>query len=216
MFGVLIYGTGSPVLVDIEESLFRAAVPIVGAVQNRPGECYLTDKNLLVDEAGSAQLLGIPFIIPLFTPGHRKVALAEAKAKGYVTPFSLIDPTAIVPKAVRIGLGTYINAGCTLGAASEFGAFTFINRGGAVGHHFKCGEFTSIGPGAVIGGQVTLGRGAFVGAGAVLLPKVTVGDNAVVGAGAVVTKDVPAHCLVVGNPARVVKENIAGCNGLGV
>lgn len=216
MAGILIYGTGSPILVDVEESLSRAAVPIAGAVRNRPGACYLTDKKLLVDEADLAKLLVLPFIIPLFTPGHRKAALAEANAKGYATPFSLIDPTSIVPEAALFGPGTYVNAGCTLGAAGEFGAFTFINRGSAIGHHFTCGEFTSIGPGAVIGGQVVLGRGAFVGAGAVLLPRITVGDNAVLGAGAVVTRDVPAHCLVAGNPARVVKKPVAGYNDLGV
>lgn len=46
-------------------------------------------------------------------------------------------------------------------------------------------------------------RGASVGGGAVVLPGVTVGEGAVVGAGAVVTKDVPPHAIVVGNPARI-------------
>ena len=46
--------------------------------------------------------------------------------------------------------------------------------------------------------------GASVGAGAVLLPGITVGLRAMIGAGAVVTKSVP-DCVVVGNPARVVR-----------
>ena len=45
--------------------------------------------------------------------------------------------------------------------------------------------------------------GASLGAGAVILPGVTIGRYAMVGAGAVVTRDVPAHALVKGNPARV-------------
>lgn len=45
-------------------------------------------------------------------------------------------------------------------------------------------------------------RRAAIGTGAVILPGVTIGDSAVVGAGAVVTKDVPDHCVVVGNPAH--------------
>lgn len=48
--------------------------------------------------------------------------------------------------------------------------------------------------------------GAAVGAGATLLPNVTIGRDAVVGAGAVVTKDVPAHTLVMGVPAAIVRR----------
>ncbi len=46
--------------------------------------------------------------------------------------------------------------------------------------------------------------GASIGAGAVILPGITVGRFAMVGAGSVVTRDVPDHALVVGNPARRV------------
>jgi acetyltransferase-like isoleucine patch superfamily enzyme len=49
-------------------------------------------------------------------------------------------------------------------------------------------------------------RGARVGGGAVLCPGVEIGEEAFVGAGAVVTKDVPARMVVVGNPARVLRE----------
>jgi acetyltransferase-like isoleucine patch superfamily enzyme len=47
-------------------------------------------------------------------------------------------------------------------------------------------------------------NGASIGAGAVILPGLTIAENSMVGAGAVVTKDVPPHAIVVGNPARVV------------
>jgi len=49
-----------------------------------------------------------------------------------------------------------------------------------------------------------VGRGASLGAGAVILPGADVGPAAMVGAGSVVTRPVPAHALVVGNPARRV------------
>lgn len=47
-------------------------------------------------------------------------------------------------------------------------------------------------------------EGASIGGGAVLLPGVRIGRAAMIGAGAVVTRDVPAHAIVVGNPARIV------------
>ena len=52
----------------------------------------------------------------------------------------------------------------------------------------------------------TVRRGARIGGGAILCPGVEVGEEAFVGAGAVVVKDVPARALVVGNPARVLRE----------
>jgi UDP-2-acetamido-3-amino-2,3-dideoxy-glucuronate N-acetyltransferase len=52
----------------------------------------------------------------------------------------------------------------------------------------------------------TIRRGARVGGAAVLLPGIEVGEEAFVGAGAVVTKDVPAKAVVVGNPARQIRE----------
>jgi acetyltransferase-like isoleucine patch superfamily enzyme len=52
----------------------------------------------------------------------------------------------------------------------------------------------------------TIRRGARVGGGAILCPGIEVGEEAFVGAGAVVTKDVPPRKVVVGNPARVLRD----------
>ena len=43
---------------------------------------------------------------------------------------------------------------------------------------------------------------------AVVLGGITIGDNVIIGASSVVTKDVPSNCIVAGNPARIIKENI--------
>ena len=53
---------------------------------------------------------------------------------------------------------------------------------------------------------VTLKRGCYLGAGCLVLPGVTVGEGAVVAAGAVVTRDVEAHTVVGGVPAKRIKE----------
>ena len=52
----------------------------------------------------------------------------------------------------------------------------------------------------------TIRRGARVGGAAVLCPGVEIGEEAFVGAGAVVLRDVPARAVVVGNPARQIRE----------
>ena len=52
----------------------------------------------------------------------------------------------------------------------------------------------------------TIRRGARIGGGAVLCPGIEIGEEAFVGAGAVVTRDVPPRVIVVGNPARVLRD----------
>ena len=52
----------------------------------------------------------------------------------------------------------------------------------------------------------TIRRGARIGGAAVLLPGIEIGEEAFVGAGAVVTRDVPPRTVVVGSPARELRE----------
>lgn len=54
-----------------------------------------------------------------------------------------------------------------------------------------------------------IGRGCFIGARSIILPGVRIGDGCVVGAGSVVTKDVPSHSVVAGNPARIIHHAVA-------
>jgi acetyltransferase-like isoleucine patch superfamily enzyme len=55
-------------------------------------------------------------------------------------------------------------------------------------------------------------KGASIGSGVTILSNVVIGEHAVVGAGSVVTRDVPAHTIVAGNPARVLRPvtNMSG------
>ena len=49
-------------------------------------------------------------------------------------------------------------------------------------------------------------KGASIGSNATILCGITIGENAMIGAGSVVTKDVPANTLVIGNPAKIVRQ----------
>ena len=56
---------------------------------------------------------------------------------------------------------------------------------------------------------VKIGNNVWIGGGAIILPGIAIGDNVVIGAGSVVTKDIPDNVVAVGNPCRVMRENIA-------
>jgi acetyltransferase-like isoleucine patch superfamily enzyme len=53
-----------------------------------------------------------------------------------------------------------------------------------------------------------IGKKCFIGARSIIMPGVSIGDEVIVGAGSVVTKDVKSNCIVAGNPAKVIKEDI--------
>lgn len=117
-----------------------------------------------------------------------------------------------------IGKGVYVDFGVFIGANSKLQNGVYVYHGATV----EAGVF--LGPGVILtndklprainpnGSQKTdadwqvspihIKRGASLGTGSIVLPGVTIGEFAMIGAGSVVTRDVPPHGLVYGNPAR--------------
>ncbi len=54
----------------------------------------------------------------------------------------------------------------------------------------------------------SVGNDVLIGAGAVILGDIHIGDHTIIGANAVVITDVPAYCVVAGNPARVIRNQV--------
>ena len=217
MTRLVIYGIGSPILGDVEESAYRAGAAIVLGIRNVAEPSRLSPEiPTCLPEDVPAELRDLPVLVPLFTPGHRQGAVGEAQSRGFARTAMLIDPTVIRPRDLELGEGSYVNAGSVFGTGSRFGTHAFVNRGASIGHHVRAGRYVSIGPGATLAGGVRLGDGVVVGAGAVVLPGIAVGANAVIGAGAVVTRNVGPECLVLGHPARVVRQDIGGHKGVRV
>jgi sugar O-acyltransferase (sialic acid O-acetyltransferase NeuD family) len=214
---VVLYGVGSPLVVDAEESCARAGVEIVVGVRNIDGAVYVSDSLRVVSPSeltDTERACGV--LIVLFTPGHRRAAFEDALRAGFSRGATVVDPTSPVARSARIGDGVFINAGCVIAAACRLGDRVLVNRSASIGHHAVIGAYASIGPGAILAGSVTIGRGAVIGAGAVILPEVEIGDNAVIAAGSVVRRSVPANSLAEGNPAQVTRTDIAGYKGISV
>ena len=214
---IVLFGCGSRMIVDIEESCARLGLQITAIVKNVEGPDYALSRELIVkaDDVDRTTKC-CQYAVPFFTPGNRFAAHKDADARGFSYPATIIDPTAVTARSTTIGAGSYINAAVAIGGSARIGAFVFINRGSSIGHHVEIDDFASVGPGAIMCGNARLGRGAVAAAGAIILENVHIGRNSVVAAGAIVRESVADHCLIVGNPARIVDTQYAGFRNFSV
>jgi acetyltransferase EpsM len=208
---LLILGTGTfaEEIADlVSESLDS---PIAGFVENLdPAKCDRTLNGLpifWVDRL--AELAATHQVICGLGTTHRKQFTDQATALG-ATFATAIHPTAHLSSRTDLAEGTIVGVGSIIASHSRLGRHVVVNRGVLIGHHTQIDDWVTISPGANIAGNCHIGTQTYVGMGAVILDHVTIGKQSVIGAGAVVTKAVPDRVMVVGVPARIVKENITG------
>jgi acetyltransferase-like isoleucine patch superfamily enzyme len=133
----------------------------------------------------------------------------------------VVGDLATVRERVRVGEGVVIGRGVCIENDVEIGAFTKIQTNAYITAGTVLEEHVFIAPGVVTTNDNLMGRterrhalkkgpvvrrGARVGGAAVLLPGIEIGEEAFIGAGAVVIADVPPRKVVVGIPARVLRD----------
>ncbi len=121
----------------------------------------------------------------------------------------------------KIGAFVEIQKGASVGRRCKISSHTFVCEGVTIEDNVFIGHgvmfINDVYPRATANGQLQteadwkvertiIKNGASIGTGATILANVTIGENAIVGAGSVVTKNVPANCIVAGNPARVLRK----------
>ena len=120
---------------------------------------------------------------------------------------TLIHPTAIIPNGFcSIGKGVLMAPLTQLSPDTTIEDNCILLANSFLGHDSRMKRFAHITSNSVIGGNVTIGHGAHIGTNATIRENVTIGDFALVGSGSVVLNDVPENAIVVGNPARILKQ----------
>jgi acetyltransferase-like isoleucine patch superfamily enzyme len=145
---------------------------------------------------------------------------AVAFAGAAVAAGAILGDQSYVRERSRVGAGTVIGRGSVLDNDVVVGARVSVQTNVYLTAHSVVEDDVFLGPGVVTTNDDTMSRhppgapmvGAVlrracrIGGGSVLVPGVEVGEEAFVAAGAVVTRDVPARAVVMGVPARVVRE----------
>ena len=138
-----------------------------------------------------------------------------AKFKNKVFPF-VVGEGCIIDQ--RVAINTWrgpvtLSRGCSLGIDTVCVGPTTIDEGTVVAQGVyiysdnrsvdtegvKTADTVEVKP-------LTIGKGVWIGAGARIMPSVIIGDGSIIAAGAVVTREVPAHTLMAGVPAKAIKS----------
>jgi len=126
--------------------------------------------------------------LPSWAVGFQRIRGVKIGKNCHISPYVLID--LLHPELIKIEDNVTISSNSMIFAHVNPSSSDFLK---------KHGYPRTTKP-------VTIKNGAVVSVGCIIIAGVTIGENSIVGAGSVVTQDVPDYCVVVGNPARVVKK----------
>jgi acetyltransferase-like isoleucine patch superfamily enzyme len=108
----------------------------------------------------------------------------------------------ILKDGASIGIGSIVLGPVLIGENSACSQNCFIS---GQSHHYEDISKNFLRQG-IQTDQVVIGKNVWIGANSSILPGVTIGDNSVIGAGSTIIEDVPPYSVVVGNPAKIVRQ----------
>jgi len=167
---------------------------------------FKEEKNLSPTHIGNNCLIGANTVIYIGSSISNNVLIADLasiRENTAIGEYTIVGRGVTVENYIKIGKRCKLESECYITAYSELEDYVFIAPGvvtsndnylGRTEERFK--HFKGI----------TVKKGARIGANAVILPGKIIGEDALVAAGSVVTKDVSPRKVVMGSPARVIRD----------
>lgn len=192
----------------------------VNAQKFRGVKHYFVDSNFAMKEINSVPIVseqqfladkasGKYFNVAISDPYLRE-KISKRLIESNVEPVSLISRSSELSQSSVIGVGAIFCSTSILTANTTIGRFFQANIYSYIAHDCVIGDFVTFAPKVACNGNVHIGDHAYIGTSATIKQgtkenPIYIGKSSIVGMGAVVTKDVPDHAVVVGNPARIIR-----------
>lgn len=119
---------------------------------------------------------------------------------------TMVHPTTYLSRRAKVGRGALVFQQCTVSNQAIIGDHVVVLPQTVISHDCVLGDYAVATSACMVGSEAKVGRNAYLGTGCSMLPGVTIGEGSLVGIGAVVLRDVEPHKVVVGNPARVLRD----------
>ncbi|MGV8988303.1 MAG: acetyltransferase [Cypionkella sp.] len=117
-------------------------------------------------------------------------------------------PRACVSGYAKLGHGTVLYPGVVVTSNATLGNHVMVLPNSVIHHDVSIGACSIIGSNVTISGSVKVGRGCYIGSASSIRNGISIGDGALIGMAANVVKDVPPGAVMVGNPARQLRDRV--------
>ncbi len=147
------------------------------------------------------------FLIAAGEPAVR-CKIKERLEKAHARLSQLIDVSTVVADTAHVSDGVIITPLCSISSDAVLACNSCVNTMSIIGHDVLIGENSVISSMVNMGGACIVGENSYIGMGALIKEGIKIGSNSIVGMGSVVYNDIPDGVIALGNPARVMRNNV--------